>query len=455
MPRPKDSTGGACFENFASVLRSWRKQKSLQEKILVLASGLSSDKQEALLRDWILWARKDQLPPPGEWTSWLIMGGRGAGKTRAGAEWVRGMALGLPPFADKPHQRIALVGETYDDARDVMIEGVSGLLAIHRKDECPVYEKTRGKLTWPNGASAQIFSAEEPDGLRGPQFYAAWCDEVAKWRYLDLAWNNLQFALRLGDRPRQVITTTPRPVPLLKKLLTDQHCAVTRTLTSDNAENLSSVFFERVVDRYAGTRLGRQELEGELIEERDDALWSRDMIDASRVNTPPELSRIVIAVDPAVTSHKRSDACGIVAVGKGEDGHAYVLEDATLSGARPDAWAARAIALYKRMHADCLIAEVNQGGDVIESVIHAVDPSVPVTKVRASRGKFLRAEPVAALYAKTRIHHVGALSALEDEMCDFGTDGLSGGRSPDRLDALVWAISSLKLDAVPPLIRRL
>jgi phage terminase large subunit-like protein len=450
----KGSIGEPSFALFAQGLRDLRRKTADPRKIEQLLAALSEEQAEFFLHDWPLWARSEQLPPDGGWTTWLFMGGRGAGKTRAGAEWVRGLALGQEPFAHEPLGRIALIGETYDDARDVMVEGVSGILSVHPRFERPSFEKTRGQLTWPNGSIAQIFSAEDPDGLRGPQFHAAWCDEFSKWRYMQ-TWDNLQFGLRLGEHPRALITTTPRPLPLLKKLLSDGSVAITRASTSANADNLSPVFLKQIAARYEGTKLGRQEFDGELIEDRDDSLFTRAIIDSARVSFAPQLSRIVVALDPAVTSSKRADACGLIAAGKGEDGHAYVLEDATLRAVRPDVWAARAIALYKRLEADCLIAEVNQGGEVITSVINAIDPSVPVTTVHATRGKFLRAEPVAALYAKGLVHHVGSFAALEDEMCDFGHDGLSGGRSPDRLDALVWAVTALKLDAAKPLIRRL
>ncbi len=437
------------FEHFASALKNWCAAAQPSEKISALLTSLTTDELTRLSYDWRLWARPDQLPPQGKWTSWLLMGGRGSGKTRAGAEFIRAFA------AENAGARLALIGETHGDARDVMVEGISGLLPIHAIDERPVFEKTRGRLVWQNGSQAQVFSAEEPDSLRGPQFHSAWCDEIAKWRYLDAAWDNLQFALRLGDHPRQVMTTTPRPVPFLKKLLADPHCVVSRATTFDNSDNLPDAFFESVISRYDHTRLGRQELNGEMIEERDDALWSRAMIETARVAAAPDLMRVVIALDPAASSSKKADACGIVAAGKGADGHAYVIEDATLQGVRPDVWAAKAIALYHRHQADAVVAEVNQGGEMIEAVIHAIDPNVPVTAVRAQRGKYLRAEPVATLYARGRVHHAGQFAALEDEMCDFAASGLSNGRSPDRVDALVWALTALQLDAAGPLIRRL
>ncbi|MDQ0446337.1 phage terminase large subunit-like protein [Methylobacterium aerolatum] len=410
----------------------------------------------ALDRDWLHRARPDQLPPDGDWITWAMIGGRGCGKTRAGAEWVDALARGDPAFTPEPVGRIALVGETYHDVRDVMVEGESGLLNLpHRSRARPVWLPSRRRLVWENGAVAQVFSAEEADSLRGPQFGAAWCDEVAKWRGAEAAFDMLQFGLRLGARPRSLVTTTPRPVPLIRRLLADPRTVVTRARTHDNAENLAPDFLSAVVGRYAGTRLGRQELDGELVADRPDALWTRETLEAGRIATAPDLSRIVVAVDPPATSGARSDACGIVAAGR-RGGEGYVLADASLPRATPRAWAETALGLYHRLEADALIVEVNQGGEMATAVLNQSDPSVPVVPVRASRGKYLRAEPVSLLYARGLVHHVGAYPALEDELCDFGPDGLSGGASPDRLDALVWALTHLLLDGrTEPRIRRL
>lgn len=374
-----------------------------------------------------------------------MLGGRGAGKTRAGAEWIRAQAQGHSWTGAPPAGRIALVGETYSDVRAVMIEGVSGLLAIHPKGERPEWSPSRRRLEWSNGSVAQVFSSEDPEALRGPQFDLAWCDELAKWRHAEETYDMLQFGLRLGEQPRQLITTTPRPVPILKKLMGLKTTVVTHAPTRANAYNLAPTFLETVVARYAGTRLGRQELDGELIDERPDALWSRDGLEARRVEQAPDLVRIVVAIDPPATSGRKADACGIVAVGLAEDGKAYVLADRSRRQAKPSDWASVAIGLWHGLGADCLVAEVNQGGEMVAEVIASADPSVPVKQVRASRGKYSRAEPVAMLYDQEKVHHVGPFPDLEDEMVDFGTSGLSGGRSPDRLDALVWAITELML----------
>ena len=384
-----------------------------------------------------------------------MLGGRGAGKTRLGAEWVRAAAYGTGPYATRPHRRIALIGESEHDVREVMIEGVSGLLRVSPRGERPVWTSSRRLLEWPNGAVAQAFSAEDPESLRGPQFDAAWCDELAKWRHAQDTFDMLQFGLRLGRRPRQLITTTPRPIPLLKRLIADPRTAVTRASTHANAAHLAPSFLEEVIGRYAGTRLGRQEIDGEIIEDRPDALWSRAMIEACRVAAAPPLARIVVGIDPPASSREGADACGIVAAGRSEEGAIYVLEDATAAGLAPAGWAAKAIALYRRLAADTLVAEVNQGGDMVRAVIREVDASVPLKTVHATRGKWLRAEPVAAMYAQGRVKHVDPpLAELEDEMCDFGPSGLSSGRSPDRLDALVWAITELTAPPRPlPRIR--
>jgi phage terminase large subunit-like protein len=379
--------------------------------------------------------------PNGEpWTTWLLIGGRGAGKTFSGAQWVKAMARAkVSP--------IALVGETEHEVREVMIEGVSGMLKMHARHERPTWIPSRRRLEFQSGAYAQTFSAEDPESLRGPQFAAAWCDELAKWRYAEATFDMLQFGLRLGERPRQVITTTPRPIALIKRLVKDGRTAVTRAPTVANARNLAPAFFDAVVSRYHGTKLGRQELEGEIVEERADALWSRALIESCRVDAAPQLYRIVVAVDPPASAAKGADACGLVAAGVAENGAIYVIADETASGLTPAGWSRRAIALWRRLQADALVVEVNQGGDMVKAVIGEADPHVPVLAVRAKKGKWLRAEPVAALFEQGRVKLAGAFPALEDEMCDFGLDGLSSGRSPDRLDAMVWAVSALSFGA--------
>jgi phage terminase large subunit-like protein len=385
------------------------------------------------------------------------MGGRGAGKTRVGAEWVNAMVRGLPTFAGgMRHGLIALVGETLADVREVMIDGPSGIVTISRHDR-PRFELGRRRLVWANGAVAQFFSSEDPESLRGPQFDAAWSDEVGKWKHAEACFDMLQFGLRLGaERPRQVITTTPRPTPLMRRLLADPSVYVTRMATRDNAANLAAGFLEAVERRYAGTRLGRQELDGELIEDRDDALWTRSALEAAFVEDVPEMRRIVVAVDPPATSRKTSDACGIVAAGLAEDGRIVVLADASMKAAQPHAWAGAVVGLFHKLQADCIVAEVNQGGDMVTSVIRSVDGAVPVRAVRARRGKWTRAEPVAMLYAQGKVKHAGRLPELEDEMCDFGPNGLSSGRSPDRVDALVWAVTELTAENMAkPRVRKL
>jgi len=395
--------------------------------------------------EWLLRARIEQYLLGAQPATWLMIGGRGAGKTRLGAEWVNSLVRGFSPFALGKHGHIALVGETLGDVREVMIEGQSGIVTISRHDR-PRFEASRRRLVWDNGAVAQIFSSEDPESLRGPQFEAAWCDELGKWKNDEACFDMLQFGLRLGRMPRQLITTTPRPTKLLKRLMADPTVLRTRMRTADNAGNLAEGFMHMVEQRYGGTRLGRQELDGELIEDREDALWSRTALENARLDTPPQLQRIVVAVDPPASSHKASDACGIVAAGLDAGGMAIVLADASIKAARPQDWAGAAVALYHALEADCLVAEVNQGGDMVTAVIRAADPAVPVKAVRARRGKWLRAEPVAMLYQQGRVRHAGRFPELEDEMCDFGPNGLSSGRSPDRLDALVWAVNELMPD---------
>jgi len=413
-------------------------------------SGLSDNALAALPWLFEFWALPHQLPPEGDWKSWVIMGGRGAGKTRAGAEWVRAQVEG--PTLDAPGRarRVALVGETYDQAREVMVMGESGILACSPPDRRPHWEATRRRLVWPNGATATVYSATEPEGLRGPQFDAAWVDELAKWKKAEDAWDMLQFALRLGDHPQQVVTTTPRNVGVLKRILQNASTVTTHAPTDANRAYLAESFLAEVQARYGGTRLGRQELEGVLLDDVEGALWATRMLEAARVERAPKLDRVVVAVDPAVTGGAASDECGIVVAGvvcEGEpqNWRAYVLEDATVRGG-PSDWARAAIAARDRHGAERLVAEVNQGGDLVETVLRQVDPLVPFRGLRAGRGKGLRAEPVAALYEQGRVKHLRGLGALEDQMCRMTVRGYEGRGSPDRVDALVWALHELVIE---------
>lgn len=397
------------------------------------------------------WALPHQLPPEGEWRSWVIMGGRGAGKTRAGAEWVRTMVEGSRPLDMGQARRVALVGETLDQVREVMIFGESGILACSPPDRRPDWQATRRQLVWPNGAVAQVFSAHEPESLRGPQFDAAWVDELAKWKKAEDSWDMLQFALRLGPHPRQCVTTTPKDVPVLKSILGNPSTVVTHAPTEANRAYLAASFLEEVRARYAGTRLGRQELDGVLLEDAEGALWTLSMLEGARIDAPPVLDRVVVAVDPPVTGGASADECGIVVVGAAtqgapQDWRAVVLEDATIAGASPQAWAEAAIAAMERHGAERLVAEVNQGGDLVESVLRQVDPLVPYSAVRAARGKAARAEPVAALYEQGRVTHLRGLPELEDQMCRMTAQGFQGRGSPDRVDALVWALHALMIE---------
>lgn len=401
-----------------------------------ILGALSDAEIAALAYDWTeLHARDDQLPPAGDWGTWLVLAGRGWGKTRVGAEWVRMIV------ASRRAGRLALVAPTASDARDVMVEGDSGLLSVHPNVDRPIYEPSKRRLTWPNGAIGTLYSAEEPDRLRGPQHDAAWADELAAWQYTD-TWDMLQFGLRLGQHPQQIVTTTPRPTRQLRQLMADPRTVITKGRTLDNAANLAPSFITAIQARYAGTRLGRQELDAEILDDNPAALWQRSQIDACRVSAAPLMRRVVVAIDPAVTNNPDSDETGIIVAGLGQDGRGYVLADLTCKDS-PAGWARRAVQAYRHYQADRIVAEANQGGDLIEGVIRGIDERVSYQSVRASRGKFSRAEPVAALYEQGRVSHVGCHSALEDQMCDY--DPESADRSPDRMDALVWAITALML----------
>lgn len=418
-------------------------------------SSLSEHAIAALPYLFEFWALPHQLPPADVWRTWVVLGGRGAGKTRAGAEWVRREVEGPRPLDPGRSRRIALVGETYDQVRDVMVQGESGILACCPPDRKPTWVATKRQLEWPNGATAKCYSANDPEALRGPQFDAAWVDELAKWPKPDETWDMLQFALRLGDRPRQVVTTTPRAVPLLKQIINLTSTVMTTAPTEANRAYLAASFLEEIRLRYAGTRLGRQELDGVLLDDVEGALWTSEAIEANRVETVPVLDRIVVAVDPPVTGHKGSDDCGIVVAGLAAQGDprnwkAYVLEDATVSAKTPLQWAEAAVEAAARHQAERVVAEVNQGGDLVETVLRQVDDLMPYRAVRATRGKAVRAEPVAALYEQGRVKHVRGLGDLEDQMCQMTNHGFKGKGSPDRVDALVWALTELLLDAPKP-----
>jgi phage terminase large subunit-like protein len=416
----------------------------------IIARTYGEEQITDMIRNWAIGARDDQLAPVfakggGRWHTWLMLGGRGSGKTRAGAEWIRAQVKGEPLLADRRSRRIALVGDTIGQVRSVMIEGISGLMAIYPPHERPRLEVSRNQLVWNNGAIAQMFAADDPDSLRGPQFDAAWCDELCKWRDPELTWDTLQFALRLGRWPQCVVTTTPRPLPILKKILDDAATATTRSRTSDNANFLAPSFLAEMARRYGDSPIGLQELLGEIVEERMNGLWRRSFIESTRLAARPELTRIVVAVDPPVTSTAGSDSCGIIVAGLGVDKRAYVLADRTVQGREPTTWARAAVAAFHDHEASTIVVETNQGGDLLVNMFKSIDTFVPVKKVYASRGKFMRAEPVASLYAEGRVCHVGTFAELERQMCDFAADGLSHGKSPDRLDALVWAITELML----------
>lgn len=414
------------------------------EQANILAS-LTDREAASLEYDWRFWARPNQIIDDGAWTTALVLAGRGFGKTRVAVEKVREWACGSTPLARGKYGRIAMVAETAADARDVLVEGESGLLAVHPPDFRPQYEPSKRRITWPNGAVATLYNGTEPDQLRGPQHDAAIVDELAKYRYAQEAWDQLQFGLRLGDHPRQVVTTTPRPIPIIRDMLKQADTIVIRGSTYENRSNLAPSFLAKIVARYEGTRLGRQELLAEILDDVPGALWTRAMIDDCRVRDAPEMARVVVAVDPSGTSGADDgDEIGIVVAGKGVDGRAYVFADlsAQLS---PNAWGLRVVNAYRDHRADRIVAERNFGGAMVESVIKTVDRNAPVKLVTASRGKAARAEPIAALYEQGRVSHIGTMPRLEDQMVCFTADGYVGDRSPDRADALVWALTELMM----------
>lgn len=408
--------------------------------------GLDENALAALPWLFEFWALPHQLPPQGDWTTWVVLGGRGAGKTRAGAEWVRSMVEGATPEAPGRAKRIALIGETYDQAVAVMVKGESGLLACSAPDRVPRWVAGERMLVWPNGAEARVYSANDPEALRGPQFDLAWADELAKWPKAQETWDMLQFGLRLGRHPQQIVTTTPRNVNVLKELLARDGVAHTHAPTEANSAYLAASFLKEVRLRYGDTRLGRQELDGVLMDDVEGALWVRSDLDEGRLDTAPEVTRVIVAVDPPVTGHAGSDACGIVVVGIIESGdpsnwRAVVIEDCSVQGVTPNQWANVAVVAYYRHGASRMVGEVNQGGLMVTDTVRTVDPTINFREVRASVGKVARAEPVAALYEQGRIQHVGVHAKLEDEMCKMALTGYAGRGSPDRVDALVWALT--------------
>ncbi|MFZ1109463.1 MAG: terminase family protein [Rhodomicrobium sp.] len=439
MPKGFAKTWSASF--LASLTLSQRKE---------FLASLTPKQLETLSHDWLFWARPEQREPSGDWDVWLILAGRGAGKTRTGAEWIRSRVCGSTPLAGGRYKQIALVAETAADARDVIVEGPSGLLAIHPGAFRPKFEPSKRRLTWPNGAMATLYNATEPDQLRGPQHDAAWCDELAKWRYARQTWDMLQFGLRLGDAPRQVVTTTPRPIPIVRDLIAREGkgVALTRGTTYDNRANLAQTFFETIVKHYEGTRLGRQELNAELVDDSDGALWTRALLDQSRVagaRSLPRMQRVVVGIDPAAKASAEGDRTsetGLIVAGLGEDGRGYVLDDLSCR-LSPRGWACKAIAAFDRYEADALVVEINQGGAMVETVLRSERAGLPLRQVRACRGKTVRAEPIAALYEQGRVSHAGAFPALEDQMVMFTPFGIEGGGAADRVDALVWALSDL------------
>lgn len=401
---------------------------------------LSTETKAYLKTYWPFWARPNQLAPEGDWSTWLALAGRGFGKTEAGAQWIRQrVAAGA--------KSIALIAETQKDLEEVM---VARLLAIYPERERPTVRYKPVRIVWPNGALALGYNGTEPDQLRGPEFDTAWCDELAKYRYARETWDMLQFTMRRPD-PRVFVTTTPRPIPLIRELIKDKNTRVTRGSTFDNSANLAPQFLAKLKEQYDGTRLGRQELNAEILDDVVGALWQRDKIDQNRVKVAPDLQRIVVAIDPSGTKGASDDGdeVGIVVAAKGVDGRAYVLADYTCK-LGPDGWARRAVGAYREFKADRIIAERNFGGSMVEHVIRTIDPKVSYREVTASRGKVVRAEPVAALYEQDRVSHVGSLPQLEDQICLFAADGYLGEGSPDRADALVWALTDLMLSSPIP-----
>lgn len=400
-----------------------------------ILAGLTEAQADEILHDWRFWARPEQIAPEGDWATWVALAGRGWGKTETGANWVKEReASGA--------RSIALVAETQKDLEEVMVPRLVGL---YKSEEAPSVRFRPVRITWPSGAIALGYNGTEPNQLRGPEFDTAWVDELAKYRYARETWDMLQFTMRRGD-PKVFVSTTPRPIPILKEIIKEPSTVVTKGSTFDNAANLAGSFLRKIRDKYEGTRLGRQELNAEILDDLPGALWTRDMLDQCRVKDLPDMQRIVVAVDPSGTSggEDAGDDIGIVIAGKGVDGRGYVLGDYTCN-LSPDGWGRRAIEAYRRFGADRIVAERNFGGAMVRHVIQTVDRSVSYKEVTASRGKVARAEPIAALYEQGKVSHVGSFPQLEDQMCLFGPEGYIGDNSPDRADAMVWALTELMI----------
>lgn len=419
-------------------------EDEVQRRVVV---ALSQAERNEFSFHWKMHARLEQLAPPGDWRTWMILAGRGFGKTRAGAEWVRMVA---EANADA---RIALISSSLNEARAVMVEGESGLLDCSPPERRPVFEVSLRRVRFPNGAQVQLYSAAEPESLRGPQHSHAWCDEIGKWpnshQRATRTWDNLLLGLRLGTRPQITVTTTPRAVPLVQRLLDqkgDGSLALTRGSTYENAANLPKQFLSAIEREFSGSQLARQEIAGELLRDIEGALWTRSLLEECREDAKTcELRRVVIAIDPPTSSS--GDECGIVVVALGDDGLGRVLADCTIAHATPDRWSRQVADAAKHWNADRVIAEANQGGAMVESVLRAANSTLPIKLVHASRGKIARAEPIAALYASRRVRHCGHFPQLEDQLCGMmiGGDYQGPGRSPDRADALVWGFSELML----------
>lgn len=421
-------TNASLMERAAEALGSRGVGRSFTERELL-----------ELAFNWAAWARPSQLPPLGPWLVWLLQAGRGYGKTRTGGETVRAEV----EAARAGH--IALVAKTPADVRDVMVEGDSGFLQISPPWFMPKYEPSKRRLTWPNGAWATCFSGADPDQLRGPQHDFAWCDELTSWQYPKECWDNLMFGLRMGANPRAIVTTTPKPIQVLRDLINSPTTVVTRGNTYENRANLAPSFFQWVVAQYEGTRLGRQEIYADLLEDVPGALWKRSFIHRIDPKKAPDLKRIVTAIDPATSSGEDADETGIVVAGRGMDNNYYVLLDRS-ARLTPDGWARRAIKAHEDVRGDRIIGEVNNGGEMVEQTLRTVRRDLPYTAVHASRGKAIRAEPVAALYEQGKVFHIGEFDELEDQLCTWTPDS---GKSPDRLDALVWAITALMARGEP------